>query len=99
MPRSLRDELTDGQRCELHALLARRDLTAYNRQLPSASVSWTAADLLPSRRPPPRHGAARAPAGGAPAGRDVAAEDEVLCAARSAQLAAVGTVDLASCAR
>ncbi|WP_405864056.1 MULTISPECIES: transposase [unclassified Streptomyces] len=32
MPKSLRVELTDDQRCDLHALLARRDLTAYTRQ-------------------------------------------------------------------
>ncbi|MFJ9381744.1 transposase [Streptomyces sp. NPDC101455] len=32
MPKSLRVELTDGQRRDLHALLARRDLTAYTPQ-------------------------------------------------------------------
>lgn len=32
MPRSLRVELTDDQRRDLHTLLARRDLTAYTRQ-------------------------------------------------------------------
>lgn len=32
MPRSLRVELTDNQRRDLHTLLARGDLTAYTRQ-------------------------------------------------------------------